>query len=68
MRGWPYPSRVLNRHHPGNDILLLYPLAISPKERGPDCEWLVFLPIWNQPPPSALTHAPALLLRQFPWR
>jgi hypothetical protein len=34
MRGWPYPSRVLNSHYPGADILLLYPLAISPIKPG----------------------------------
>jgi hypothetical protein len=63
MRGLPYPSRVLNSHHPGESLLLLYPLAISPIKPGRGREWLGFLPIWNDPPPSALPHAPALLLR-----
>ena len=34
MRGLPYPSRVLNSHHPGESLLLLYPLAISPIKPG----------------------------------
>ena len=65
MRGWPYPSRVLNSHYPGADILLLYPLAISPIKPGRGRKWLGVLANLEQPAtfrPSPCPGAPSAMV------